>query len=350
MEAQKGGPGHTRLVTSLLAVGLLVATTAACDRAKSAEKPAAPPPPAVGVAAVEQRTVPIVRDFTARTEAVPTVEVRARIAGVIERVTFEEGTQVTAGQTLFVIQPEEYAAALESARAQLAKAQADATRARDASIIARAQAQLDQRKADLEKARRDVARYRPLAEARAIPQQDLDTAQASEKVAAAGVEGAEAALKDTQLAQRTQIQLADAAIQSAKAAITQAELNLGYTTIKAPITGIVGKVQVDRGNLVGKGEPTLLGTISSVAPSYADGGVAEALITTAFGLLVAIPAVWLYNYFSTKIDFLTVEMTYTSKELIDYLIKSVGSEFGRSIFTKEFQTQKTSQTSGPIKG
>ena len=66
------------------------------------------------------------------------------------------------------------------------------------------------------------------------------------------------------------------------------------------------------------------------------------------GLLVAIPAVWLYNYFTTKIDFITVEMTYTSKELIDYLIKSVGSEFGRSIFTKEFQTQKASQTSGPV--
>lgn len=78
------------------------------------------------------------------------------------------------------------------------------------------------------------------------------------------------------------------------------------------------------------------------------GGVAEALVTTAFGLMVAIPAVWLYNYFSTKIDFVTVEMTYTSKELIDYLIKSVGSEFGRSIFTKEFQTQKATQSSGPI--
>ncbi|HET7791538.1 MAG TPA: MotA/TolQ/ExbB proton channel family protein [Gemmatimonadales bacterium] len=78
------------------------------------------------------------------------------------------------------------------------------------------------------------------------------------------------------------------------------------------------------------------------------GGVAEALITTAFGLMVAIPAVWLYNYFTTKIDFISVEMTYTSKELIDYLIKSVGSEFGRSIFTKEFQTQKASQSSGPI--
>ncbi len=67
-------------------------------------------------------------------------------------------------------------------------------------------------------------------------------------------------------------------------------------------------------------------------------GVAEALITTAFGLLVAIPAVWAYNYFSTKIDNLTAEMTYTSKEMIDYLIKGVSGEFGRSRFTREFNT------------
>jgi biopolymer transport protein ExbB len=67
-------------------------------------------------------------------------------------------------------------------------------------------------------------------------------------------------------------------------------------------------------------------------------GVAEALITTAFGLLVAIPAVWAYNYFTTKIDNLSVEMTYTSKEMIDYLIKGVAGEFGRSRFTREFNT------------
>ena len=78
------------------------------------------------------------------------------------------------------------------------------------------------------------------------------------------------------------------------------------------------------------------------------GGISEALITTALGLLVAIPAVWFYNYFTTKIENLTVEMTYTSKELIDYLIKSVGSEFGRSIFTKEFQAQKAVSGSGHI--
>ncbi|MDQ6828839.1 MAG: MotA/TolQ/ExbB proton channel family protein [Gemmatimonadota bacterium] len=74
-------------------------------------------------------------------------------------------------------------------------------------------------------------------------------------------------------------------------------------------------------------------------------GVAEALVTTAFGLIVAIPAVWFYNYFQTKIDNLTVEMTYTSKEMIDYLIKGVAGEFGRSRFTREFNA---ATGSGPI--
>ena len=71
-------------------------------------------------------------------------------------------------------------------------------------------------------------------------------------------------------------------------------------------------------------------------------GVAEALITTAFGLLVAIPAVWAYNYFTTKIENLTAEMTYTSKEMIDYMIKNVSGEFGRSRFTREFNTTASS--------
>lgn len=75
-------------------------------------------------------------------------------------------------------------------------------------------------------------------------------------------------------------------------------------------------------------------------------GVAEALITTAFGLLVAIPAVWMYNYFSTKIDNLTAEMTYSSKEMVDYLIKGVSGEFGRSRFTREFST--AAPGGGPI--
>ena len=75
-------------------------------------------------------------------------------------------------------------------------------------------------------------------------------------------------------------------------------------------------------------------------------GIAEALIATGFGLIVAIPAVWFYNYFTTKIDNLSAEMTYTSKEMIDYLIKGVSGEFGRSRFTREFNTQ--AKSGGPL--
>src|SRR5262245_31690433 len=132
--------------------------------------------------------------------------------------------------------------------------------------------------------------------------------------------------------------------------IVSAELKRGLgllatTGATAPFVGLLGTVMGIVNAFTGMAASGGGGSLASVSA-----GIAEALITTAFGLIVAIPAVWLYNYFTTKIDFLSVEMTYTSKELIDYLIKSVGSEFGRSIFTKEFQTQKTSQTSGPIKG
>jgi membrane fusion protein, multidrug efflux system len=253
----------------------LLTSTAACDRAKSSKAAPPPPPTTVIVAEVVQRAVPIVREYTARTEAVPTIEVRARVAGVLEEVMFKEGSEVKQGQTLFTIQPEEYAAQLESARAQLAKAQADLTRARDTSVVDRYRATLNQRTADHGKSQQDVNRYRPLAEARAIPQQDLDTALSQEKVTAAGVAAAEAELKDAELAQRTQIQLSEAAVNSAKASVIQAQLNVDYTTVKSPVTGVIGKVQVDRGNLVGKSEPTLLATVSAIDPIYVDFPIAE---------------------------------------------------------------------------
>ena len=257
----------------VLAAWMLVA---GCDRVTASKVAAAPPPPTVVVAAVIVRDTPIVRDFVGRTEAVPTIEIRARVAGVLEQVLFREGSEVKKGQVLFVIQPEEYKAALQSARAQLAKAQADLTRARDVSIVDRGRAHLDQAKAELEKARMDVARYRPLAQEKAIPQQDLDSAVSRQQVAAAGVEAAEAAFKDTVLAQRTAIQLAEAAVESGKASVTQAELNVSYTVVHAPISGIIGKLAVDTGNLVGKAEPTLLATVSAIDPMYVDFAITEA--------------------------------------------------------------------------
>jgi biopolymer transport protein ExbB/TolQ len=118
---------------------------------------------------------------------------------------------------------------------------------------------------------------------------------------------------------------------------------LATTGATAPFVGLLGTTMGIVNAFQGMAASGGSGSLAAIT-----GGIAEALITTAFGLLVAIPAVWLYNYFSTKLDFLAVEMTYLSKELIDFLIKSVGSEFGRSIFTKEFQAQKATQSSGPI--
>jgi membrane fusion protein, multidrug efflux system len=274
---------HTRPLGTLprrwlasLAALVLAAGCQQGDVAASKQTAAAPPPPTVVVIEVSQQTVDVASEFVARTEAVPTVEIRARIPGVLEEVRFREGSQVERGQVLFVIQQDEYRAALQSARAQLAKAEADLTRARDVSIVDRARAQLDQAKADFERNRQDVARYRPLAEAQAIPQQDLDVALSKEQVGVAAVQAAEAALRDTMLIQRTAIQLAEAAVESGKAAVIQAELNLAYTMVRSPVTGIVSKLAVDTGNLVGKGEPTLLATVSSVNPMFVDFSIIEA--------------------------------------------------------------------------
>jgi RND family efflux transporter MFP subunit len=265
------GPACRRLGLGLLAAAIALG----CNRAETKQASTAPPP-TVGVAQVVQRTVPLIRDFVARTEAVPTVEIRARVAGVLEEVKFREGTEVEQNQILFVIQQAEYKAALQAARAQLAKAEADLTRAKDVSIVDRGRANLDQANAELGKARQDVARYRPLAEAQAIPQQDLDTALSREQAAVANVDAATAAFKDTVLSQRTAIQLSEAAVESAKAAVTQADLNLAYTVVRTPIPGIISKLAVDTGNLVGKGEPTLLATVSALDPIYVDFSITEA--------------------------------------------------------------------------
>lgn len=152
-----------------------------------------------------------------------------------------------------------------------------------------------------------------------------------------------------------------------RATITSADINSAERAVERQMMIVLAEFKRGSGILgtVGATAPFvgLLGTTMGIVNSFqamATGGggaaglagimagIAEALITTAFGLLVAIPAVWAYNYFTTKVENLTVEMMYTSKELIDYLIKSVGSEFGRSIFTKEFQASKAVSGSGHI--
>ena len=191
---------------------------------------------------------------------------------------------------------------------------------------------------------------------RAIQEEQLDTAIAlaekNQKSHVASVLGG--ALQEVKPLLRDRATITAADINSAERAVERqmlivlSEFKRGLGVLAtvgstAPFVGLLGTTM----GIVGAFNAMTAGGTAGGLAGIA-GGIAEALITTALGLLVAIPAVWFYNYFTTKIEYLTVEMTYTSKELIDYLIKSVGSEFGRSIFTKEFQAQKAVSGSGHI--
>ena len=222
---------RARAVTALGVVSLVV-SLAACDQSKEADKAkqagAAPPPPAVVVAEVIQKTVPIYSEYVAQTEAKETVEIRARVQAYLAAQHFTEGTIVKKDQLLFTLDPREYEAKLLQAKAQLEGAQAR-----------------------LGKAETDERRLKPLAERQAVPQQDYDNAVANLETARAGVS-------------------------AAKAAVVEAELDLSYCTIRSPISGLIGKRLVAPGNLVGKGEATLLDTVSSVDPIRVSVTISEA--------------------------------------------------------------------------
>jgi membrane fusion protein (multidrug efflux system) len=127
----------------------------------------------------------------------------------------------------------------------------------------------------LAKAQLDVRRLTPLAEQQAAPQQDLDNAISAQRVARARYDASIAALKDAGLDSRTQVMQAQAAVDSAQAQLRQAQLNLDYTTIRAPVTGLMGLLKVDQGNLVGHSEATTLATLVAINPMRVDFQLSE---------------------------------------------------------------------------
>lgn len=181
----------------------------------------APPAPPVDVVAVTTGDVPNIVELPGRIEAVRTAEVRARVDGIVERRLYREGSDVPAGAPLFQIDPRDK-------QAQLAQAQAALNRA----MAARANA------------RSIVTRYEPLVSRKAVSAQEYD-----------------AALSDARQA--------DASVADARAALDRARLELGYTTVRAPIAGRVGKAQVTEGALVSAASATLLTQINQLSPIYA---------------------------------------------------------------------------------
>jgi len=267
LENHRNRPLWPRTVAVLLAASALALTN--CGGEKKEEKGAtvqAAPAASVVVAPVVQKTVPLLTELTARTDATESVEIRARVKAFLASQSYTEGTVVQAGQVLFTLDKREYEAQLMTAKAQLAKAQADLTQAQDRTVVDTAQANVNIALAQLNKTDTDVKRLKPLAEQRAVPQQDYDNASAAQQSAQAEVEGRKSSLNTAKVNQVAAIQQAQAAVAAANASIQQAELNVEYCTVKSPITGIAGTRQVTAGNLVGQGEATLLTTVSNVNP------------------------------------------------------------------------------------
>ena len=268
---------HTRnlLVSATVPIlaALLIATTSC--KSKSAHNTAPPPPPSVVVAAVSQRTVPIYSEYVGQTRADNTVELRARVEGVLQKVYFREGAPVRKGQILFTIDKRPFQAALQSAKALTAKAVSDLAQAQQRTDVLQAQAELADAQAVLNRADQDVARLAPLAKEKAVTEQDLDAAIAAQKSARASVDARRANLTNLEAAVKYTIERAKAEVSAANARVTQAGLDLSYCDIYSPINGIIGFLQVDEGNLVGRGDATLLATVSASDPLLVNFNVSE---------------------------------------------------------------------------
>lgn len=198
-------------------ISLLLAALAACGGEDAQQ---APPPPELGVVTVQPGSAELRRDLVGRLAAYRSADVRARVAGVLQRRAYQEGSDVKEGQVLFEIDPAPLRAAAGEAQAALAQARANQANARAAA-----------------------ERARSLAPQKFISQSDLDNALAAERSA-------------------------NAAVQAAQAAVESASINLGYATVRAPISGRAGKQQVTEGALVGQGSATLLTTVDQIDPLY----------------------------------------------------------------------------------
>jgi membrane fusion protein, multidrug efflux system len=200
-----------------LAVLLILGALSGCKE----PPPPPPPPPEVVVQPVDVRDTPVQAEFTGEIRGGEDVEVRARVAGYLQSQNYDEGTVVRKGQLLFLIDPKPF----------------EATAARARALHTRAEIQ--------------VNRLRPLVADNAVSQQDLDNAVAAEEASRASQAAAEAQL-------------------------TTALLDLGYTRVTSPITGLAGNRQVDVGSYVGSPQPTVLTVVSSLDPVRFDFTISEA--------------------------------------------------------------------------
>ncbi|HEY8228801.1 MAG TPA: efflux RND transporter periplasmic adaptor subunit [Pyrinomonadaceae bacterium] len=263
-------------------IGVLIVAGRSSNQAQ-----AAPRPLEVMVVQVEQKDVPIYSEWIGTTDGMVNADIKAQVTGYLLRQDYKEGSLVRKGQLLFEIDSRPFRAALDQAQGQVAQfqgqleqansqvTQAEAQVAQANSQLLQSEALLAQAQANQVKTQLDVNKYAPLAEQKAVTQQDYDNAVQVNVVAKQQIEAAKAGVE----ASRAQLRVAKAQISTAKASIATAkgqienaqamvktaELNLGFTRIVSPIDGIAGIAQAQVGNLISATSPPLT-TVSAVDP------------------------------------------------------------------------------------
>jgi membrane fusion protein (multidrug efflux system) len=205
---------------ALLALALAATALAACGRKIGAAP--APGPVEVGVVTLAPTAVTLTKELPGRTSAYRVAEVRARVNGIVLKRLFVEGSDVREGQPLFAIDPAPYQAALEGAKAQLARAEATAANAR-----------------------LQAERYGELVAENAVSRQEYDNAMAALKAS-------------------------EADLAAGRAAVQSAQISLGYTTVTSPVSGRIGRSAVTEGAYVQQSQATLLATVQQLDPVYVD--------------------------------------------------------------------------------
>lgn len=257
-----------RNVISLPAFVVLAALSFTAGCTAHAKGPEGFPPPAVELVTVEQKDIPISREWIGTLDGYVNAPIKAQVSGFLLRQNYVEGSLVQQGQLLFEIDPRPFQAAVDQALGQLAQANGQLSQAKAGLIQARAN--LTGANASQHRTQLDVDKYTPLVKARAVTQQELDNATQNNLSALAQVAAAEAAVETA----KAQIEAAQAAVQSAQANVDSAKYNLGFTRLTSPIDGIAGVAVSQVGTLVGPASAAVT-TVSTLDPIRANFTVSE---------------------------------------------------------------------------
>lgn len=269
-----------RACAELLLATVLAVAVAACsgDKAESKQPQQRRPPVPVAVASVEQKTVPLQIQAIGTVEAYSNVSIKAQVGGELVRVHIKEGQDVRKGDLLFTIDRRVYEAALAQAEANLAKdrgqiQQARAVLERDQARVSQARAALARDQAQAKNAEVQARRYADLLKRELISQEQADQFRTTAESMAATVRADEADIRsaeETVRADEAAIRSAEQTVKADEAAVDNAKVLLGYTTIRSPIDGRAGSLQLNEGNVVragGNTDSTLL-LINQVQPIY----------------------------------------------------------------------------------